>query len=112
MRLGVDDKQADQIIRGSIVLPHGIGKSKTVVVFAKGAAADQATEAGADLTQDSFAAAIERLGPIDLPGFPFASLGPDKFDADDSFRLAVFDATLGEEGELAPLTEISNAASS
>ncbi len=48
MRLGVDDKQADQIIRGSIVLPHGIGKSKRVVVFAKGAAADAATEAGAD----------------------------------------------------------------
>ncbi|REJ67587.1 MAG: 50S ribosomal protein L1 [Planctomycetota bacterium] len=48
MRLGVDDKQADQIVRGSIVLPHGIGKSKTVVVFAKGAAADEATEAGAD----------------------------------------------------------------
>jgi len=48
MRLGVDDKQADQIIRGSIVLPHGIGKSKRVVVFAKGAAAEQATAAGAD----------------------------------------------------------------
>ena len=49
MRLGVDAKQADQIVRGSIVLPHGIGKSKTVVVFAKGAAADAATEAGADV---------------------------------------------------------------
>ena len=35
-----------------------------------------ATEAGADLTQDSFAAAVESLGPIDLWGFPFASLGP------------------------------------
>lgn len=48
MHLGVDSKQADQIVRGSIVLPHGIGKSKTVVVFAKGDLADQATEAGAD----------------------------------------------------------------
>ena len=36
MRLGVDPKQADQIVRGSIVLPHGIGKSQRVVVFAKG----------------------------------------------------------------------------
>jgi large subunit ribosomal protein L1 len=49
MRLGIDPKQADQIVRGSIVLPHGIGKSKRVVVFAKGTAADEATEAGADL---------------------------------------------------------------
>ncbi|MEK6249167.1 MAG: 50S ribosomal protein L1 [Planctomycetales bacterium] len=48
MRLGIDPKQADQIVRGSIVLPHGIGRTKRVVVFAKGNAADQATEAGAD----------------------------------------------------------------
>jgi large subunit ribosomal protein L1 len=48
MRLGIDPKQADQLVRGSIVLPNGIGKSKRVVVFAKGAMADQATEAGAD----------------------------------------------------------------
>ncbi len=48
MRLGVDPKQADQIIRGSIVLPHGIGKTQRVVVFAKGDLADQAKEAGAD----------------------------------------------------------------
>lgn len=71
-----------------------------------------ATEAGADLTQDSFAAAIESLGPIDLPGFPYASLGPDKFDADDSFRLVVFDKDAAAEGELVPLGEISNAAGS
>ena len=48
MRLGVDPKQADQIIRGSIVLPHGIGKQQRVVVFAKGDLAEAATAAGAD----------------------------------------------------------------
>ena len=48
MRLGVDPKQADQIVRGSIVLPHGIGKSQRVVVFAKGDAAEAAKNAGAD----------------------------------------------------------------
>lgn len=47
-RLGVDPKQADQIVRGSIVLPHGIGKSQRVVVFAKGDMAKAAEEAGAD----------------------------------------------------------------
>jgi len=48
MHLGVDPKQADQIVRGSIVLPHGIGKAQRVIVFAKGDLAAQAEEAGAD----------------------------------------------------------------
>ena len=48
MRLGIDAKQADQIVRGSIVLPHGIGKSQRVVVFAKGDKIDEAKAAGAD----------------------------------------------------------------
>jgi len=48
IRLGVDPKQADQIVRGSIVLPNGIGRSLRVVVFAKGEKVDEATEAGAD----------------------------------------------------------------
>lgn len=48
VRLGIDPKQADQIVRGSIVLPHGIGKSKRVVVFAKGNLAEDATAAGAE----------------------------------------------------------------
>jgi large subunit ribosomal protein L1 len=49
MRLGVDPKQADQIIRGSVVLPHGIGRTQRVAVFAKGDLAAAATEAGADV---------------------------------------------------------------
>jgi large subunit ribosomal protein L1 len=49
MRLGVDHTQADQIVRGSIVLPHGIGKQLCVVVFAKGPMAEAAKEAGADV---------------------------------------------------------------
>lgn len=48
IRLGIDPKQADQLVRGSIVLPHGIGKSKRVVVFAKDALAEEARKAGAD----------------------------------------------------------------
>jgi large subunit ribosomal protein L1 len=49
IRLGIDQTQAEQLVRGSIVLPHGIGKQQRVVVFAKGAKADEAREAGADL---------------------------------------------------------------
>lgn len=52
MRLGVDHTQADQIVRGSIVLPHGIGKELRVVVFAKGPQATAAKEAGADEVGD------------------------------------------------------------
>jgi len=49
IRLGIDAKQADQIVRGSIVLPHGIGKAQRVVVFAKGELAKAAEEAGAEV---------------------------------------------------------------
>ncbi len=48
VRLGVDPKQADQMVRGSIVLPHGIGKSQRVIVFAQGENVAVAEEAGAD----------------------------------------------------------------
>lgn len=48
VRLGVDPKQADQRVRGSVVLPHGIGKSQRVLVFAQGPNAAAAEEAGAD----------------------------------------------------------------
>ena len=48
-RLGVDPRQADQIVRGTLVLPHGIGKTQRVAVFAQGDAAKEAEEAGADV---------------------------------------------------------------
>ena len=49
LRLGVDPKHADQMVRGAIVLPHGIGKAVRVAVFAKGEKEREAREAGADL---------------------------------------------------------------
>ena len=48
VRLGIDPKQADQLVRGSIVLPHGIGKSQRVLVFCQGPNVNVAKEAGAD----------------------------------------------------------------
>ena len=48
VKLGVDSRHADQQVRGAIVLPHGTGKSKKVLVFAKGAKAEEAENAGAD----------------------------------------------------------------
>ncbi|NLT96878.1 MAG: 50S ribosomal protein L1 [Christensenellaceae bacterium] len=48
VRLGVDPRHADQQVRGALVLPHGTGKTPRVLVFAKGASAREAEEAGAD----------------------------------------------------------------
>ena len=52
-RLGVDPKKADQQIRGAMVLPHGTGKTQSVLVFAKGEKAKEAEAAGADYVGDA-----------------------------------------------------------
>src|SRR6187455_534746 len=49
LRLGVDPKHADQMVRGTVVLPHGLGKSKRVLAIAGGEKQKEATEAGADV---------------------------------------------------------------
>jgi large subunit ribosomal protein L1 len=60
LKLGVDPRKADQMIRGTVSLPHGTGKIARVNVFANGAAADAAREAGADqLGSDELIARVE-----------------------------------------------------
>jgi large subunit ribosomal protein L1 len=49
VRLGVDPRHADQMVRGTVVLPHGTGKKQRIAVFAQGEKAREATEAGADI---------------------------------------------------------------
>ncbi|MCD1261939.1 50S ribosomal protein L1 [Paenibacillus athensensis] len=53
VRLGVDPRKQDQAVRGVVVLPHGTGKTKRVLVFAKGDKAKEAEAAGADFVGDS-----------------------------------------------------------
>lgn len=74
VRLGVDPKQADQIVRGSIVLPHGIGKSKRVLVFTQGENANIATAAGADFVGGKELADKIKAGFVD---FDVAIATPD-----------------------------------
>src|SRR6266446_9588362 len=49
LRLGVDPKHADQMVRGTVVLPHGLGKTKRVLAIASGEKQKEALEAGADI---------------------------------------------------------------
>ncbi len=66
VRLGVNPRHADQMVRGAVVLPHGTGKSVTVVVFAKGDKANEAREAGADFVGDDDLVEKIREGWLDF----------------------------------------------
>ncbi len=67
IRLGVDGRHADQQVRGALVLPHGTGKSKKVLVFAKGDKVAEAEEAGADFVgAEEMAQKIQSEGWFDF----------------------------------------------
>ena len=66
VRLGVDPRKADQMVRGSVTLPHGTGKSVRVAVFAEGAAATAAEEAGADIVGSDAIIAMIEAGDLDF----------------------------------------------
>ena len=65
-RLNVDPRKAEQLIRGVINLPHGTGKTATVLVFARGPKATEATEAGADMVGDDDLIAKVQDGFLDF----------------------------------------------
>ena len=66
IRLGVDPRKSDQVVRGAIVLPNGTGKSVRVAVFAQGENADKAKEAGADIVGFEDLAETIKGGQIDF----------------------------------------------
>ncbi|TVQ37375.1 MAG: 50S ribosomal protein L1 [Wenzhouxiangella sp.] len=66
IRLGVDPRKSDQVVRGAIVMPNGTGKSVRVAVFAQGENADKATEAGADIVGFEDLAETIKGGQIDF----------------------------------------------
>jgi large subunit ribosomal protein L1 len=66
IRLGVDPRKSDQVVRGAIVLPHGTGKSVRVAVFAQGENADKAKAAGADIVGMDDLAETIKGGEIDF----------------------------------------------
>ncbi|TDA36767.1 MAG: 50S ribosomal protein L1, partial [Candidatus Methanomethylicota archaeon] len=67
VRLGVDPRHADQMVRGAVVLPHGLGKKVRVLVFAKGEKEKEALEAGADYVgAEDLAEKIQKEGWLDF----------------------------------------------
>ncbi len=66
IRLGVDPRKSDQVVRGAIVMPNGTGKSVRVAVFAQGENADKAKEAGADIVGFEDLAETIKGGQIDF----------------------------------------------
>jgi large subunit ribosomal protein L1 len=71
MRLGVDPRKADQMVRGTVNLPHGTGKTARVIVFAQGAKAEEAVAAGADeVGTDELVAASRAAGWTSTPRSP------------------------------------------
>ena len=66
VNLGVDPRKSDQVVRGSTVMPNGIGKESRVAVFAQGAAADAAREAGADIVGMDDLAEQVKAGNLDF----------------------------------------------
>ena len=74
INLGIDARKSDQLVRGSIVLPKGTGKSVRVAVFAQGAAAEAAKEAGAEIVGFDDLAALVKEGKMD---FDIAIATPD-----------------------------------
>ena len=66
VNLGIDARKSDQLVRGSVVLPRGTGKTKRVAVFAQGAAAEAAKAAGADIVGFEDLAAEVKAGKMDF----------------------------------------------
>ncbi|MGH8934266.1 MAG: 50S ribosomal protein L1 [Egibacteraceae bacterium] len=90
IRLGIDPRKADQMVRGSVALPNGIGKSVRVAVFAEGPKAVEATQAGADI-----------VGPEEI--IPMIEAGRLDFDAvvatpDQMGKLGRYGKILGPRG--------------
>jgi len=91
LRTNIDPKQADQLIRGSVVLPSGIGKEKKIAVFAEGEKAEEAKEAGADIIGgEELVAKIKQAKQVD---FDVSVATPDMMR-----KLAVIAKILGPKG--------------
>ncbi|MEZ5245205.1 MAG: ABC transporter substrate-binding protein [Acidimicrobiales bacterium] len=99
---GIDVKHPDEVPDGEPNWAGGMGAPCAYLTIFEAAA----NYAGGDLNPDTFLAGIDAIGSIDLANITFASLGPDKYDANDALRIGQFDSTVGENGSLVPVTDV------
>jgi len=71
---------------------------------------DIASAVGPNLNNDNWRAAVDGMGPLRIASTKYASLGPGKYDADDTYRIVAFDSSVGEEGDWRAVTEVMNVA--
>ena len=90
IRLGIDPRKADQMVRGSVALPHGTGKAMRVAVFAEGAKAQEAADAGADVVGAADVAEMIEAGNLD---FDAIIATPDQMG-----KIGRYGRTLGPRG--------------
>jgi len=90
IRLGIDPRKADQMVRGSVALPHGTGKVMRVAVFAEGAKAQEGADAGADVVGAAEVAELIEAGNLD---FDAIIATPDQMG-----KIGRYGRTLGPRG--------------
>lgn len=90
IRLGIDPRRADQMVRGSVALPHGTGKAMRVAVFAEGAKAQEGADAGADVVGAAEVTAMIEAGDLN---FDAVIATPDQMG-----KIGRYGKTLGPRG--------------
>lgn len=101
---GIDVRHPDEVPDGEANWAGGmVGPCAYLTIFEAAA-----NHAGGDLNPDTFLAGVDALGEIELANVAFASLGPGKYDANDALRIGRFDSTVGENGSLVPITDVTD----
>jgi hypothetical protein len=101
---GIDVKHPDEVPDGEPNWAGGmVGPCAYLTIFEAAA-----NHAGGDLNPETFLAGVDAIGSLELANIAFASLGPGKYDANDALRIGRFDSTVGENGSLVPVTEVTD----
>jgi ABC-type branched-subunit amino acid transport system substrate-binding protein len=110
-----EDATGETVLGPDEVTPDANGKTQEVYIAVTDFCGELfmfrtiANKVGTELTTENWQKTVDAFGPIELVTTPIASLCADKYAADDAYRLAEFDSSIGETGGWSPLTEITDA---
>ncbi len=111
-----EEATGKEVVGPDDVVPGPDGKRDELNVTVQDACGDLgffvqvATEVGPELTYENWAETVNNWGPIDLLTFDIGSLGEGKYDAEDGFRLVMYDDSIGETGDWKGITELESIA--